>query len=201
MTNSPWKGWFVSLWSESLSCHLPSLCSQASSQGTKLSEAPARNGRPKESWAASRAVELQWHQHSDISSWLFQHIQAVRGSGASTHWLFMAPPLGKWLCERPAASAGFKTQTGSVCAEGFAFQAWQWLCPSARACVRSKAEIQPCDPWPWALWLLGISHTSSATWNPPDIAAGPSWGAEKFLALLYSISQRGDYAELHFEVL
>lgn len=119
MTNSPLKGWFASLRSDTFSCHLH-LCLLINPQAG----AKAQRGSCKESWAASQAIVLQWHQHSDISTWLFQHIQAMRGSGASTHWLFMAPPLGTRLCEGPTESAGSKTQTGSFCGEGFAFQTW-----------------------------------------------------------------------------
>lgn len=180
MLNSPWKAWFGLGWGalKLSAATFTSLCSQTSSQEMKLSEAPARNGRPKESWAASKAMEVQWHQHSDISSWLFQHIQASRGSGASTHWLFMAPPLGTRLCERPTASAGSKTQTGSFCAEGFAFQAWA-------VTVSFSQSFCGEQNWNSALWPLAlsrltaghqplcISHTSSATWNPFLLLAPP----------------------------
>lgn len=187
MINSPFKGWFAWLWSEALSCHLPSSLLRKLQAGDKAQWA-------KESWDWA-----QWHQHSDISTRLFQHIQALRGSAASTHWLFMAPPLGTRLCETLTQILGSKTQMGSSCAGGFAFRAWA-VTVSFRQSWNSALG---------ALWLLGTSLGASHTpFLPPeitpDIAAGPSWEAEKFLLCCFpfpSVGYGGGNAELHFEGL
>lgn len=188
MTNSPLKGWFASLRSDTFSCHLH-LCLLINPQEEpKLSEAPARKAEqpPKRLCC------------SDISTQTFP----LGFSSTSRQWGALEPAHADslWLphwehvsARDPLKVLGPKHKQAPSVVRALPSKPGQWLCPSARACVGSKAEIQPWDPWSWALSLLGISLGAShlfcqlkslltllSSWHCP------SWEAKKFLAQLYS---------------
>lgn len=134
----------------------PSLLSaqKAPAKETKLSEAPARSGRPGESWDGAAVTSALRHFHS-----AFPAHPGREGSAASTRWLFMAPPLGTRLCETPTQTAGSKTQTGSSCAGGFAFPAWAVLVSFSQSLWGEKAEIQPWELSDcWASAVVHLTH-------------------------------------------
>lgn len=181
MPNSPLKGWFAWLWREALSCHLPSALLRNLQAGAK-----AQRGSHKESWAEPPS---DWTTVTSALRHFHPAFPAHPGALQPAHTGSL------WLPHREHGSvrnAGSKTQLGSFCAGGFAFRAWAVTVSFSLSWNSALA----------ALWVLGTSLCASHTpFLPPEITPDPSWEAEKFLALFYSISRCGDNAELHFEVL
>lgn len=155
--------WGSQLPSSLLSAHKPPAMRQSSARLLQGMGAPRKAEQPpKQLYCSDISTQTFPFGFSSTS----RQEGALEPAHTDSLWL---PHWEHVSVRDPLKVVGPKTKQPRSVVRDFPSKPGQWLCPSARACVGNRAQIQPCDPWPWALWLMGISLCASHTpFLPPE---------------------------------